>query len=55
MNNYLPSAADFLPLQKGDSADRIDRPSLSYWQDVWQRLQQMNQLKHVAQKIAQLK
>jgi hypothetical protein len=36
--DYQPSASDFLPLERSDSADRIDRPSLSYWQDVWQRL-----------------
>ncbi|MCZ6830306.1 MAG: ABC transporter permease [Gammaproteobacteria bacterium] len=39
MNNYLPSPADFLPLTTRDSADRLERPSMSYWQDVWQRLQ----------------
>jgi len=38
VSNYTPSASDFLPLYKADSGDRIERPSLSYWQDVWQRL-----------------
>jgi oligopeptide transport system permease protein len=36
--DYAPTASDFLPLERGDDGDRIDRPSLSYWQDVWQRL-----------------
>jgi oligopeptide transport system permease protein len=38
MNSYIPSAADFEPLQEARDAERIDRPSLSYWQDVWRRL-----------------
>ena len=38
MHTYTPTPADFLPLAVDDSADRIQRPSLSYWQDVWQRL-----------------
>jgi oligopeptide transport system permease protein len=38
VSNYAPSAADFLPLETGTGAERIDRPSQSYWQDVWQRL-----------------
>ena len=39
MTDYVPGPDDFLPLAAGDSTDRMDRPSLSYWQDVWQRLQ----------------
>jgi oligopeptide transport system permease protein len=38
MNVYHPSAEDFLPLSESVDAERIDRPSLSYWQDVWRRL-----------------
>ncbi|MEM0953469.1 MAG: ABC transporter permease [Pseudomonadota bacterium] len=38
MNAYTPSAEDFEPLDIAREGDRIDRPSLSYWQDVWRRL-----------------
>ncbi len=33
-----PLADDFEPLRGVQSTDVIDRPSLSYWQDVWRRL-----------------
>ncbi len=39
MSSYTPTAADFQPLDAAREGDRIDRPSLSYWQDVWRRLQ----------------
>ena len=32
------SASDFLPLVKQAAAEQLVRPSLSYWQDAWQRL-----------------
>ncbi len=38
MTSYTPTAEDFLPLDTALEGDRIDRPSLSYWQDVWRRL-----------------
>ncbi len=38
MSNYLPVQTDFEPLGEARDAERIDRPSLSYWQDVWRRL-----------------
>ena len=38
MNAYIPTAEDFQPLEQARDAERIDRPSLSYWQDVWRRL-----------------
>ena len=38
MNSYTPTAEDFQPLDLAREGDRIDRPSLSYWQDVWRRL-----------------
>ena len=38
MNSYNPTAEDFLPLGAAREGERIDRPSLSYWQDVWRRL-----------------
>ena len=38
MNSYTPTAEDFQPLSQARDAERIDRPSLSYWQDVWRRL-----------------
>jgi oligopeptide transport system permease protein len=38
MGHYSPSADDFHALDVVPDGDRIDRPSLSYWQDVWQRL-----------------
>ena len=38
MNSYAPTAEDFQPLDLAREGDRIDRPSLSYWQDVWRRL-----------------
>jgi oligopeptide transport system permease protein len=39
MNNPVTfSSTDFEPLQRGDQADVLVRPSLSYWQDAWRRL-----------------
>ncbi len=38
MTEYIPRAEDFAPLSQARDAERIDRPSLSYWQDVWRRL-----------------
>jgi oligopeptide transport system permease protein len=38
MVSYIPTADDFQPLDVAREGDRIDRPSLSYWQDVWRRL-----------------
>ena len=38
MNAYIPTAEDFQPLGDARDGERIDRPSLSYWQDVWRRL-----------------
>jgi oligopeptide transport system permease protein len=38
MNAYTPTPDDFQPLAEGVDAERIDRPSVSYWQDVWRRL-----------------
>ena len=38
MGEYSPTADDFQVLDTAPDGDRIDRPSLSYWQDVWQRL-----------------
>lgn len=38
MAEYSPTAEDFQPLTQARDAERIDRPSLSYWQDVWRRL-----------------
>jgi oligopeptide transport system permease protein len=38
MNSHAPTAEDFLPLDLAREGDRIERPSLSYWQDVWRRL-----------------
>jgi len=38
MNSYIPTAEDFQPLSTARDAERLDRPSLSYWQDVWRRL-----------------
>jgi oligopeptide transport system permease protein len=39
MSSYTPTAADFEPLTEQRDGERLDRPSLSYWQDVWRRLQ----------------
>ncbi|MEM1434864.1 MAG: ABC transporter permease [Pseudomonadota bacterium] len=36
--NLAPSAADFAPLHQKAAAQGLSRPSLSYWQDAWQRL-----------------
>ena len=38
MAEYIPTAEDFQPLSLARDAERIDRPSLSYWQDVWRCL-----------------
>jgi oligopeptide transport system permease protein len=38
VNSTEFSAADFAPAPNQAHAERIVRPSLSYWQDVWQRL-----------------
>jgi oligopeptide transport system permease protein len=38
MTVYTPTPEDFRPLDTALEGDRIDRPSLSYWQDVWRRL-----------------
>ncbi len=38
MGSYSPTAEDFQALDAAREGDRIDRPSLSYWQDVWRRL-----------------
>ena len=38
MTSYTPTAEDFQALDTAREGDRIDRPSLSYWQDVWRRL-----------------
>ena len=38
MAAYIPVSEDFQPLTQARDAERIDRPSLSYWQDVWRRL-----------------
>ena len=38
MSHYQPRAADFAPLAASTDAEQIQRPSLSYWQDVWVRL-----------------
>jgi oligopeptide transport system permease protein len=38
MTSLTPTADDFAPLDAAREGDRIDRPSLSYWQDVWRRL-----------------
>jgi len=35
---YQPTAADFGKADSRDGAQRIVRPSISYWQDAWQRL-----------------
>ena len=35
---YIPVEGDFNPLSDARDAERIDRPSLSYWQDVWRKL-----------------
>ena len=35
---YSPVEGDFKPLEDARDAERIDRPSLSYWQDVWRKL-----------------
>ena len=34
------SAEDFAPAPPASDAERIARPSLSYWEDAWQRLKQ---------------
>jgi oligopeptide transport system permease protein len=38
MAAYIPTSADFEALSDTGSLERLDRPSLSYWQDVWRRL-----------------
>jgi oligopeptide transport system permease protein len=38
MTEYIPRAEDFAPLSEARDAERINRPALSYWQDVWRRL-----------------
>jgi oligopeptide transport system permease protein len=38
MTGYTPTATDFQPLDGARDAERLDRPSMSYWQDVWRRL-----------------
>jgi oligopeptide transport system permease protein len=38
MSGYIPTAEDFQPLGEARDGERLDRPSLSYWQDVWRRL-----------------
>ncbi len=38
MTSITLTAEDFQPLDVAREGDRIDRPSLSYWQDVWRRL-----------------
>ncbi|MFP6802199.1 MAG: hypothetical protein VCA12_03550, partial [Pseudomonadales bacterium] len=35
---FEPTAADFEPLARQETAEQITRPSLSYWQDAWVRL-----------------
>ncbi len=40
MKHFIPTPNDFLPLVKAEEAEAIVRPSLSYWQDAWQRLKQ---------------
>lgn len=35
---YTAQADDFQPLQQERDAERIQRPAMSYWQDVWRRL-----------------
>lgn len=37
---YQPGPADFTPLTAQREANRITRPSQSYWQDAWRRLKQ---------------
>ena len=39
MTQQLITADDFLPLPKQAAAEQLVRPSLSYWQDAWQRVQ----------------
>ena len=38
MTAYAPTGDDFAPLTEHRDGERLDRPSLSYWQDVWRRL-----------------
>ena len=38
MTAYTPAGDDFAPLTEQRDGERLDRPSLSYWQDVWRRL-----------------
>ena len=40
MSTYQPVAGDFEPLTTQQQVEVISRPSLSYWQDAWLRLQQ---------------
>jgi oligopeptide transport system permease protein len=36
--DWQPRASDFEPAPRAGEAQRIVRPSISYWQDAWQRL-----------------
>ena len=40
MTSLKLSAEDFAPAPPASDAERIARPSLSYWEDAWQRLKQ---------------
>ena len=36
--DWQPTAADFAKAEAAADAQRIARPSISYWQDAWRRL-----------------
>ncbi len=38
--SWQPSASDFAPKPKHQTADVITRPAMSYWQDAWRRLKE---------------
>jgi oligopeptide transport system permease protein len=38
MHIHTPQADDFLPLSETSEREAIDRPSMSYWKDVWRRV-----------------
>jgi len=38
--SWQPSASDFAPKPKHQTADAITRPAMSYWQDAWRRLKE---------------
>ncbi len=41
-SQFIPTAKDFLPVEREGQIETLQRPSLSYWQDAWIRLKANN-------------